>query len=554
MKEKLKSLKNKRNIIDVLLILIVTIVLSIPLLLKNCNVYYDDGIQHIARAFGTFESIKNGNFNIIQSFTNNFGYSWNLFYGPLTTYGVIAINYILNNFILSYKVFELLFLFISGITMYKLLHNMTSNRNIALLSAIIYISAPYHLTDLYTRNALGEFASFAFIPLVFLGLYNLFNTDDNNYYLAIGAIGLILSHNLSTLIAAIFAIIYIIINIKELKKSKVLKDLIINIVFIVLITSFFTIPLVQTKMMGDYAVYQDGFMANSKTAAENGINFRNLIITLDSDYLCFEIGPCLILLAFFIMGIKRLENNRKEYILFLIFGLLSLFMATKYFPWKYLPEKFSIIQFPWRMLEFSAFFLSIICSINAYIVIKRFNIIDVLVMIIILVLYNRAVVLYPIGEPEKIENLNLGIVSGMQNEIVGGIAKGEYLPVKANNDRFYIATREDKMTVLSGKTIITNEEKDDQKTVFKVNNIEPTEYEAPYIYYPGYLVTVDGIEIDNYESENGFLSFKIDDETEAIVEIKYEGTKLMKLSNIISSIGLITFSIYIFRKQKERNE
>ena len=44
---------------------------------------------------------------------------------------------------------------------------------------------PYHLTDLYTRNAIGEYTSFVFIPLVFLGLYNLFNTLDKNYYLAI---------------------------------------------------------------------------------------------------------------------------------------------------------------------------------------------------------------------------------------------------------------------------------------------------------------------------------------------------------------------------------
>ena len=36
---------------------------------------------------------KDGLFpNIISSFANNFGYSWNLFYGPLSTYGIIFFN------------------------------------------------------------------------------------------------------------------------------------------------------------------------------------------------------------------------------------------------------------------------------------------------------------------------------------------------------------------------------------------------------------------------------------------------------------------------------
>ena len=104
--------------------------------------------------------------------------------------------------------------------MYKFMFQMTANRNIALLSAGLYVLAPYHLTDLYIRNALGEFASFVFIPLVFLGLYNLFNTTENNYYLGVGAIGLILTHNLSAIITALVAIIYLIIHFKVLRKKK----------------------------------------------------------------------------------------------------------------------------------------------------------------------------------------------------------------------------------------------------------------------------------------------------------------------------------------------
>ena len=60
----------------------------------------DDGIQHIARASGTyFSMLGNGFFsgNVISSFSNNFGYSWNLFYGPLAAYGIIIFKFICNN-------------------------------------------------------------------------------------------------------------------------------------------------------------------------------------------------------------------------------------------------------------------------------------------------------------------------------------------------------------------------------------------------------------------------------------------------------------------------
>ncbi len=181
-----KFLKNKKTI-NYIILIIVGCILCIPLLNSQIDVYSDDGIQHIARAFGTWTSIKQNGVlpNVINSFTNNFGYSWNLFYGSLSTYVIIFINLIFNNFIISYKLCAFLALVLSGFFMYKFMNAYTENDNVALLSSILYMTFPYHLTDLYTRNALGEYASFMFIPLVFYGLYNLFYTSDKQYYLAI---------------------------------------------------------------------------------------------------------------------------------------------------------------------------------------------------------------------------------------------------------------------------------------------------------------------------------------------------------------------------------
>lgn len=557
MKEKI--LRN-RNLIDFLIIIFVVILIGIPLLNSKLDVYFDDGIQHIARAYGTEEAIKE-NFlfpNIISSFSNSYGYSWNLFYGPLTTYGIIAIKFIVRNYIVAYKIFVLIFLFLSGYFMYKFMKNLTRNSEVALLASILYMSFPYHLTDLYTRNAIGEFTSFAFIPLVFWGLYNLLNTSDKNYYLTVGAVGLILTHNLSTVITAIFGFIYLVVNIDKLKDSKVRKKLLINICFILLVTSFYWVPLLETKFSANYQVYEQGMMSTSEKTAGHSLNLTQLFVTSnDGSAYVFELGPhILIMLAFSVMALNSLKPElKKTYIFLLTCGLVTLWMATKYFPWKYLPEQFSIIQFPWRMLMMSAFFLSAVCAMNMGTIIKKFSIKDVLVLSIISILYILAfcniLTVYSGEKLENIENINMGNVTGKEYETVAGIAKAEYLPVNAYKNRFYVASREKGIYVLNGKAIIENESKDGYKYVadLTTGDAEYTIFELPYIYYPGYEVRLDGMLTKTFETENGFLGIAMGKEDSAKLEVDYTGTIAMKISMFISITSFIGLTIYIFKRR-----
>lgn len=190
MKEKIKKVIKETEFINYICIMLVALILAIPTFSQNLDVYFDDGVQHIARAWGTINSFKQqGLFpNIISEFTNGFGYSWNLFYGPLSTYGIIIINLICKSLVTSYKIFTFICMMLSGFFIYKLMLGLTKNSNTSLLAGVIYLTFPYHLTDWYIRNALGEFISFIFIPLVFLGLYNLFNTEEKHYYLTFGAV------------------------------------------------------------------------------------------------------------------------------------------------------------------------------------------------------------------------------------------------------------------------------------------------------------------------------------------------------------------------------
>lgn len=554
MKEKI--LKN-RKLIDILILILVGCFLCIPLLNHNINVYYDDGIQHIARAFGTMNSLKEGGIlkNVISSFANNFGYSWNLFYGPLSSVGIIVCKLLCSSYIGAYKLFVFICLILSGLTMYKFTFKLINNNNAALLASILYMSFPYHLTDLYLRNALGEFVSFIFVPLVFLGLYNLFYTEDNNYHLAIGAIGLIITHNISTLIVAFFSLFYFIFNIEKVKENRVKKSLIINVIFIVLITSFYWMPMLETKFSADYKVYESGAMAKSENVANYGLKLKQLFVSVNNGSYIFELGPhIIIILAFSVMTFRLIKDELKEnYVVFLMSGLITLWMSTKYFPWKFLPYELCIIQFPWRMLMLSGFFFSIICAINIYTIVKKFNWKDVLIIGIIAVGYTIAFLPFlPMQENlQDIDKIRLGEFSGKDSEVVAGAGGGEYLPKSAHDDRrFYIASREDIIEVLEGKAIIENENKTKEKLTanLKTFDSEYTVFELPYIYYPGYEVRLDGMLTKYFETENGFIGIVMVKDDNAELSISYKGTKIMKLSMMFSLLSLIVFIVYIWKK------
>src|SRR5699024_8746136 len=96
----------------------------------------------------------------------------------------------------------------------------------------------------------------AFIPLVFQGLYNLLHGDrSKHYYIAIGATGLMLSHSISTEYTAIFCAIYILFNIKKFLNKDVIKKCVINVVFILLMSSMFILPVIEFESSAHYAIF-----------------------------------------------------------------------------------------------------------------------------------------------------------------------------------------------------------------------------------------------------------------------------------------------------------
>ncbi len=553
----------KNRIKDYIIILLFAGLISIPLMNSDFNIYADDGIQHIARLMGTSQAISEGQVIpvIMSEFCNNFGYSWNIFYSPLTAYIPLIFSIFTDSFELMLKLFMVLIAIASGIAMYEFVTKVTKNRYAGLLAAAIYVFAPYRLTDMYMRMAISELASFVFIPIVFHGMYNIFNSEGKSIkkslVLTLGASGLILTHIVIAMYVAIFCFIYLLLNIKKLKDKQVLIMLGINILLIILITAFYTIPLLEHKMGADYEVFKAGRMERTEELIRNKVDFLDLVYTKQYNF-SFEIGLISIIgLVLTILAYKKVEKqNRKIYWFSLVSGIVCVILSLRFFPFEKLPAVLKMIQFTFRLLEFSTFFFAFIAAINYSLVVKDFKMKDVAVLSLIAFL-----LIVPLKKNlnyEKRWSEEALWPSVEVNENTGrvhaGCATFEYLPSKAFDNLDYIKSRENRAYVIRGSATIDNEEKNGTSMSFEFSKVSGiATIELPYIYYLGYQVEVEDNngniqKLETFESDNGFVAFELTDVQEGMVRVKYTGTALMIASYIISIVtfaGVITFLIVI---------
>lgn len=597
----------KDKVIHYIIIIAASLIAAIPLI--NLRIYgTDDGYVHMLRIFGMEQILKEQNFPpfIYSKFANGFGYAINLFYSPIVTYGPLFFRIFGLHYYTCLKLFAYSTILISCFTMYNFLYDVSKKREIAILGAVIYAFIPYRLETIFNRFAIGEFTAYIFFPMLFHGLFNLLKGDGKkHYYIAIAAIGLILTHTISTEYSAIFALLYIIFNFKQLKNKGVIRKIVINVIFILAITTFFTVPLMEHKILGNYVIFNSTSMKSLPSDVQNStIKISQLFKDIgEVNGVSFKIGiPLIILTLLGIVSYKKVDKNiRSEYITFAVIAMISLAMVTKLFPWIIMPKTLTTLQFAWRLLAFFEFALSIICVINLYyfvdIICKKsnknskntkvhtktenlYNMLLLFAIIVIIISMMKIDYNYSYEKEKFLTDEEYERKINEKNSIWS--INREYLPEKVDVKELgksYLDYREDKVYVLEGNATIINEKKKDLQLEFDIENYKAnTILELPYVYYLGYKVTIEQkdneiktkmtntynetriVKIDKkstenirtLESNNGMLAIKLDENIEsAHITVKYTGTTIEKVAYVISAISIITFIGYVIYIKKQ---
>lgn len=197
--------------------------------------YFKDGLAggddikfHLSMTNEVIYGLKHGYFLISTNHLfmggfaiNNFG-----FYGPVTHYAAAIFAIMFNqSAIFGLKDVVILSSIMGGVFMYFLAMKISNkNRIVAIIAALLFVFLPYRIFCALCRCAYAESVAICFVPVVFFGAYSIVHDEEYSVIayisLAIGAIGVIMSHAFTGMIVAFFGVLYMLMNIHRLIKKR----------------------------------------------------------------------------------------------------------------------------------------------------------------------------------------------------------------------------------------------------------------------------------------------------------------------------------------------
>ena len=547
LKNLLKKLyKNKYLNIYLIIVLLFALFMSLPFFIGYIN--GDDTPFHYVNIEERSNSFMALFGKIIPEVGNNFGYGTGLFYPPLPHVLGGFILMIISNFGFqafgALRILKFIIIFGSALFMYILGCKIFGNKRKGMLTSIIYITSSYFLAGNFVRDSLNESFTFIFVPLIFLGLYYLFVEKKKNlFYLCFigGYVGMMYSHLVMSVWFTLFLIPVLLLFIKDIFSKSNLISFLISGISILLLTSPFTVPMIEHMVYGNYAIFGERTADGIWTLPIKGFIMRDAYETSSSGQLFINFAPIVIIL--FILGIFKFIKSKDRFNNKFIFGsllflLLGIVFTSWTYIWNFVPSILLSIQFPWRLVGFATFGASIFAVYGLdylfYIFKKKFiplASIIILSLLLIFVINNFLVVNFRrhLDTPD----VNLGM--GWQQE---------YLPVATVDNHDYYDNRGKGIKVLKGNADVKILENDLPNMKFKVSGIDNEAIvELPRLYYLGYVIKDDeGNSIDYKEDKNGFISLNL--KSDGAYVVVYAGTKGYNISIILCFATLLAWMCY----------
>ena len=555
MKKIAKSIYNNVISNPYIILFCVTFLIMIPYIFSNRYIDGNDSNFHISNIFSIYTGMKQGTIsNVLPIIAHNFGYATRIFYPRLAHFSTALVTLILNGKVIwGLKIIHFIVFFLSAVMMYKLVNKVFKSKFSALISAIFYLLFPYMITEVFVRDAVAESFIFIFMPMILLGLYELFHGDKKYFYLwfTLGYVGIMNSHLVLAVYFTLFVFIYLLLNIKNVFDKSNLRALITSSILILLLTATFTIPMLQHKSLNIYTVFADEGMANKGSVAGSTLRLRDFFIQepcvaySDITYYLNLLGFALAVLAIIMNKKIFLENDQKNFFKFILIAtIICTFLMSKICPWVIFPKTLIMIQFAWRLEAILLFLLSILAgSVFKDIESKKIRVIS----LIAILLFNGLTVYkaydFDILVERKLEDIDISSYgTGWQRE---------YLPMNTQNNLDYYDSRSEDVLVKDGDATISVQENNVPSLKAEIKDCQgEATIELPRIYYLGYEAILEENgnkeKLELYMNDKGFLETKINSNGTLI--LKYKGTIAMRIANIVSIVTLIGIVVYVVIK------
>ena len=274
---------------------------SLPVLMDAVSYGFDLSF-HMTRVAGVAEGLALGQFpvRIYPNFLNGYGYASPLFYGDLLLYFPALL--VLAGMPL-FRAYNLLLVGVNILTVaiaWWSFSRMLRHKAAALTATALYAAAYYRLFNMYYRPALGETCAQTFLPLIFYGFWALYADDAEERQrrrawlpLALGFSGVILTHTITTELAAIMAVFTVLCCAKRAFRPQRLLTLVKGAVVTVGLCAWFVVPMLQ-ELGGDYRFRAD---SNAIDPGNYAISLANLLQPWNATVDHIRLGAPLLLAA-----------------------------------------------------------------------------------------------------------------------------------------------------------------------------------------------------------------------------------------------------------------
>ncbi len=541
-----------------------------------------DNVQ-VERVFEMGKALKEGQLPVrwVEDLGYGYGYPIFNFYSPLPYYVGGFFNLVGLDAVSATKLMFAFGILLAGLSMFLLARKFWGIWG-GLLAAILYLYSPYHALDIYVRGAVDEFWAMGFLPLAFLGMYEVYK--DNGFKgIIIGSLGIsgvILSHNLTALMLIPFLVLFFGIFFWQSHQK---KYFLLNTIYLILLSlalsAFYFLPaLWEMRYTNVFSQITGG--------ADFHKNFIELFQIWDFPWgfggsagllsgISFKIGKPNILLMglaallFLILSLQKVQrqnnlNNEnrlprslrslamtKDVIFFCLLGfLLSVFLTNQISQpvWE-LVKPMAFIQYPWRFLELSVFFSSLLSGFILFfltqIIDKRMIMFITFIIIIIVIAFQAKYFV-----PQQFSNLNSAYYTSLSHlKWQASKISDEYLPKNfpvPRSEKEVITNK-----VMTGPLVSIKNLKATSTTIsFSVFGDTYSTIRLALANFPGWKVKADGKPI--LVANSPILIFTLN-KGEHEVRAEFNNTLIRSLGNFITLFGIVALGVILAKIKYEKS-
>lgn len=551
----MRSCCNKKNIFIIfclLPILITFIIIYWPGLFQG-----DDRFAHTLRLTSIQNEIYHKQFLPLFDYWGQYkvGYSWQIFYPPLTNIYFIS-SYILfhgASLVMKMKFTLLQIHIINCACAFYAAKRQYKSYYAGLFCVALLLTSSYYLTLYVTRFALSELASLGFVFLFIRGIDSLCSDKKDMYLIPISASLIILTSIPIAINVVFFSIVYFLFNYKNLVTKSNIIFLIKSIFIIILITSFYTIPLIVN--LSNKYIYMSGDVISYQEMYNRTVPFLDVFFNINKEShlhnnnnASYSIGIIGMLLIAYLLFNKSFKEKKK-----MIMIIVILLCYTPFFPWWIFPEKihlFNITQYPWRLASIAICTTALWCS-SIVIYKKNFYILCSILILVSVALSNKDIHF-------ALHHRNLDINSGFSNWLYSDYVNNNInyvnkhinknnINMDQKNTSYFFNKSSDEALFNTPDYTINSTEIINGFPNYKVNVLHNAAISLPIIYYNSVKIISNNHSIPTIYMKDGSVGVYL---TKGDYTLSVSYHKLPFVIGFLLSIFGVLWLFYIIKRNK----